>query len=118
MLPSSGYFHCLGTFNWHVRLFFFLSKQTHKHTKQFAFKLAKLQHTHSRTHTADSLALRSRGRRGWEARGPGLRPSPVPSEHYFLARVFPSWLFTHPLNMYLINEELKRGDMSANGLGG
>lgn len=36
--------------------------------------------------------------------------------HCFPTRVFPSWLRSHPLNMYLKHEELKRGDNVAQRL--
>lgn len=48
---------------------------------------------------------------------PALAFAPVSCllEHYFSIRVFPSWLCSHPLNMYLKYEELKRGVMPSNG---
>lgn len=112
---SSSYFRYLGNFNLHVRL---KNKQTNKLSKQFAYKLAKLQdkQIQKETHNIVPNSLESL----WQKAQWALPFAPISCllEHYFLIRVFPSWLCSHPLNMYLKHEELKRGDMSSNGFGG
>lgn len=119
VLPASGYLRYLGTFNLHVQL-----KKKKKANKQRIIRLqvGKVQNKQIQKEThiiAPSFWISLPAPSPLESQaGSPPCPSSCLLGNYFSTCAFPSWLCSHPLNMYLKHEELKRGDVSSTGHGG
>lgn len=82
----------------------------HLQTAKLRNKPTKPQGTAPSLGVSLTLPLHQKARRALP-----LAPSSCLLGRYFSIHLFPSWLSSHPLNMYLKHEELKRGDVSSNG---